>query len=69
MKKVEVFSDEENNEFRFDIEKLTYSDKSIKVKLITYFDRQKLVISSPEEVDEFCELLQEKKKEIWKQKE
>ena len=23
-------------------------------------------LSSPEEIDEFCELLQEKKKEIWK---
>jgi len=29
-------------------------------------DSEYIYISSPEEVDEFCELLQEKKKGIWK---
>ena len=29
-------------------------------------DNSYFILSSPEEIDEFCELLQEKKKEIWK---
>ena len=28
-------------------------------------DISKLYLTSPEEIDEFCELLQEKKREIW----
>lgn len=34
--------------------------------LVVKSENSIISLSSPEEVDEFCELLQEKKKEIWK---
>lgn len=66
MKKIEVYQDSHSHEFRFKEETHHYSDLSKITKLAVYFNSNTLVFTSPEEVDEFCELLQEKKKEIWK---
>ena len=68
MKKVEIYTNLDNQDFCL-LEQAGMTEKSNWNNYL-HFQIQggscNFYFLSPEEVDEFCELLQEKKKEIWK---
>ena len=58
----------DNQDFILEVYKSTYPSMRVSLRFFLSNQANEFYFLSPEEVDEFCELLQEKKKEIWQEK-
>lgn len=66
MEKVNYYLDCRRNRFSIESIKFAPIQEELPVIRIKLEDSKYLDLQSSNDVDEFCELLQEKKKEIWK---